>query len=259
MSTLREIQTAIHNSLLHNDSDAALAFINSGSLSAPERLNIYRNTHIGSLIAALKLMFPAVCKIVGESFFEAAADIFVREHPPTSAYLHDYGDEFPQFLEEFGPAAELKYLRDVADLDWATNRAIHAPDIEPIDRARIVDVPPIDQGRISFVPHPSITLLHVTFSADEIWRAVLEADDQAMADVDLRESPVWLLVERYEGEVRIVRLSDTAAWFAAHVFSGKSLQMALESSGDEAPVFLADHLAHGRFADMKLLDLEMTH
>ena len=68
MSTLREVQDAIHSSLLHNDNDAALGFIVAGPLSAAERLDIYRNTHTGSLIAALKLAFPAVGKIVGENF-----------------------------------------------------------------------------------------------------------------------------------------------------------------------------------------------
>ena len=153
----------------------------------------------------------------------------------------------------------MKYLEDVAELDWAANRAIHAPDTEPLDRARLVEIPPIDQGRIAFAPHPSVSLLHATFPSDNIWQAVLDGDDAAMANIALRESPRWLLVERYEGEVRVIRLSDAAAWFAAHVLGGKPLQMALESSGDEAPAFLADHLAHGRFTDIKLLGTDTSH
>ena len=110
-----------------------------------------------------------------------------------------------------------------------------------------------------FTPHPSVTLLHVTFPADAIWHAVLEGDDKAMANLDLHESPAWLLVEQNEGKIRIMQLPDAEAWFAAHLFGGKPLQMALESTGDEAPKFLADHLAHGHFVDMKLLDLKIIH
>jgi hypothetical protein len=253
MSTLREVQSTIRNRLPSSDNGALLSFRSSKPV---ERMEIYRNSHIDSLIDVLKFAFPTVSKIVGESFFDGAAEVFVQKHPQVNAYLYDYSAEFPQFLEEFGPASELKYLKDVAELDWAASCAIHAPDAEPLDRARLVEIPPIDLGRIVFIPHPSVSLLHANFPSDDIWQAVLEGDDTAMANIAMRESPRWLLIERYEGKVRVVRLSDTAAWFAAHVFGGRPLQMALESSDDDAPAFLADHLAHGRFTGMKLLGSE---
>ena len=71
MLTLREIQDALHRSLLHNDNNAAADFIESDHLSAADRLNIYRNTHIGSLTAVLKLSFPAVNKLVVKTFLRA--------------------------------------------------------------------------------------------------------------------------------------------------------------------------------------------
>lgn len=259
MPTLREIQNAMHRSLLHQDNGTMHRYIVSDHLAAGERLNIYRNTHIGSLSAVLRLAFPAVCKLVGEDFFDAAAAVFIDSHPPIGAYLYEYGAEFPAFVEGFEPAAGLRYLPDAAALEWAVHRAVHAPDIQPLDRSRLIEVAPIDQGRIAFVPHPSVGLLHLAYPAHDIWQAVLDGDDEAMAAVDLREDAKWVLVERYDGEVRVSYLSDDAAWFAARLFAGKPLQMALESGGDDAPVYLADHLAHERFIDLKLLDPKIIH
>ena len=48
-------------------------------------------------------------------------------------------DLFPEFLARFPPAASLAYIADVARLEWAVNRALHAPDAAPLDVARLAD------------------------------------------------------------------------------------------------------------------------
>ncbi|MGH6973460.1 MAG: DNA-binding domain-containing protein, partial [Stellaceae bacterium] len=65
MSTLLEIQRAVARSLLAPDDGAAPAYIVADGLAAEARLNIYRNTIIASLTAALRLSYPAVHRLVG--------------------------------------------------------------------------------------------------------------------------------------------------------------------------------------------------
>jgi hypothetical protein len=172
--------------------------------------------------------------------------------------LDHYGEAFAAFLAAFPPAASLAYLADVARLEWAVSRAVHADDVEPLDLARLVALSHGDQVRVSFVPHPSVSLLSLATPADAIWRAVLAADDAALAAVDPAAGAVRLLVERGDSGPEVQRL-DAAAWhFAAELCSGFPLGIVLaELSGATAEWAFAAHLAAGRFIDFRLAPLEL--
>jgi hypothetical protein len=254
--TLLELQRAMRTSLVDRDDGTAAAMLAENV--PPDRLNIYRNTFVTGVTKALWLTYPAVHRLVGADFFEGAAGLFVARHPPRSAYLDEYGADFPAFLRDFPPAASLSYLADVAHLEWAVNRAIHAADVEPLNLARLSALPPEDQIRVCFVPHPSIALLRTDYPADVIWRGVLSGDDAALAAVDLDAGPVRLLVERRATGVEVSRLDDAAWGFATMLCEGRSLAAvfaAATDTGDDA--VLAEHLAAGRFIDFRLASAEL--
>jgi putative DNA-binding protein len=121
--TLLKIQTAMRRGLLDN-SDTTVASTLGNILAPADRLSIYRNTSRIALTNALRLNFPAVHRLVGEDFFEAAADAFITREPPHTAWLDLYGESFPEFLRSFEPAAALLYLPDVARLERAVGRAL---------------------------------------------------------------------------------------------------------------------------------------
>ena len=124
MPSLLELQHAMRRSLLQEAGGGVDDSIVGAGLAPAQRLNIHRNTMLGTLANALRVSFPAVHRLVGADFFEGAAQIFAREQPPRSADLDAYGAEFPGFLQRFGPASTLAYLADVARLEWAVNREI---------------------------------------------------------------------------------------------------------------------------------------
>lgn len=251
--TLRDVQSAISRALRHSDASAAARCIIGDGLGAARRLDVYRNTFVGSLTRALQLAFPAVRRLVGDEFFESAAQVFIGEQPPRSAWLDEYGAEFPRFLTQFRPAASVRYLADVARLEWAVNRALHAPDVAALDLGRLAGVDPADHCRVCLVAHPSVSLLTVDYCADVIWRAVLECDDAALARIDPAPGSVPLLVERCATRVDVVRL-DAPAWrFMADLTEGLPLDAALANASDiDAPALLAGHLQAGRFVDFKV-------
>jgi hypothetical protein len=213
-------------------------------------LAIYRNTCRTTLGTALRLSFPAVHRLVGGAFFDAAADEFVCAHLPTSAYLNDYGADFPAFLAQFPPAAGLGYLADVARLEWAVNRALHASDASAIELARLAELGEAALPFVRFTPHPSISLLQLDTPADAIWRAVLDQNDAAMAALDPAAGPVWLLIERTDAGVQVRRLQQAAWRFTQRLCAGEPLHAALEDEPAESGQInaaLADHLVSGRF------------
>lgn len=246
--SLREVQRALRASLVGADAGAAARFVVADGLAPERRLAIYRHTFESTLANALRLAYPAVHKLVGAEFFEGTARIFAHERPPRASCLDLYGGDFADFLATFPPAASLPYLPDVARVEWAVNRALHAPDAVPLDANRLAAVDPELHERIRFVVEPSVSVLRADTPADAIWRAVLDRDDAALAAVDLADGPVHLLVQRQATGVEVNRVDEPVFRIAAALIEGQPLAKAL-AVADAATVAaaLADHLAHGRF------------
>jgi hypothetical protein len=250
--TLLEIQTAMRRGLLGNG-DATIAATLGDALAPADRLSIYVNTSRTALTNALRLNFPAVQRLVGKDFFAAAADSFIRREPPYTAWLDLYGEGFPEFLQSFEPAAALIYLPDVARLERAVGRALHAVDAKPLEYSQLLHIEASVQGRVRFTPHPSVNLVFSPYPVGAIWRAVLARDDPALAAIDLSAGGVRLLVERRAGEIEVTRMDEQRWKFTEALFAGNPLGAALESvDGSDGTKWLAEHLAAARFADFRL-------
>ncbi len=255
MPSLHELQRVFGQRLIGQEEGTLAACVVGDGLAPEQRLAVYRNTFEGNLVTALRLSYPAVHRLVGAEFFEGAARVFAHQRPPRSAWLDEYGAEFANFLRAFPAAASLAYLPDVALLEWAVSRALHAPDVDSLDARRLADLAPADHERVCFVAHPSLSLLRSDYPADTIWRAVLAQDDAALGAVDLGAGPVCLLVERLATGVEVGRL-DLRAWrFADALVAGMPLGAALElAPGPETSSLLAEHIAGGRFVGFELAE-----
>jgi hypothetical protein len=249
MPTLREIQRDVARSILAPDDGAALAHIANDGEAAADRLNIYRNNVAITLVRALRLVYPAVDKLVGAEFFDGVARAFIGRHPPQTACLNDYGAEFADFLGLFPAAAELKYLPDVARLEWAVNLSLNAPDAPALDMAALAELAESDHGRVRFVRHPAVRLLSVHYPADAIWRAALADNDGALDALTLNVELRWLLVQRKSDGVAVHHLTRDEAHWTSLLFSGAAV-VEVAPERDDAPfiALLAEHLARGRFA-----------
>jgi hypothetical protein len=250
--TLRELQTAMRHGLL-DDGDLAVTAVLADALTPADRLNIYRNTSRTTLTKALGLNFPAVRRLVGEEFFAAAADTFITREPPGSAWLDLYGQGFPGFLTGFEPAASLAYLPDVARLERAVGRALHAADAAPLELSTLRNLPASEQALVCFTPHPSLSLTSSPYPVDAIWRAVLAGDEAAMAAIDFGGGDVHLLIGRCGGAVEVSRLEEPKWLFAEALATGHSLASSLETAGNpDAALWLAEQLAAGHFTAFEL-------
>lgn len=251
--SLLELQRALRASLVAHDDSGVRAHVVDGSIGAGERLDVYRNTFASALTTALRLSYPAVHRLVGAEFFEGAARIFIEASPPGSACLDDYGEGFVEFLSRFEPAASLAYLPDVARLEWAVNRALHAREAEPLDMHKLAALAGADHASVRFTAHPSVGVLRVDHPADLIWRTVLDEDDTTLSAINPNAGPAWLLVQRLPAGIDVRRMNERAWQFTVALCSGMPLAAAFDVARDlETSALLADHLATGLFIDFKL-------
>jgi len=248
MLTLHELQRDVARALIARDDAAAVMHVAADGLAPAARLAVYRNTVVAGLTTALRLSYPAVHRLVGAAFFESAAQLFLTAQPPRGACLDDYAPGFADFLAGFAPAAAIPYLAGVARLDWAVNRALHAPDADGLDPASLAAIATAGEPRLRFVPHPSVGLVRAEHPVDAIWRAVLAQDDAAMAAIELDAGPVFLLVRRAANGPAVTRLTPAAWQFTVSLCDGRTLQDAIATAGEvDAAAMLAEHLINGVF------------
>jgi hypothetical protein len=267
MFALHDVQRAMRAQLLaaapDGGGDPALvdAAVMGDAGSIALRMNIYRNTCLSTLCNALRLSFPAVQRLVGADYFQAAAYAYIGKQPPTSACLDDYGSGFADFLRGFTGVESISYLPDVARLEWAITRALHAEDAAGLDLARLAEQA-ATSARLRLRAHPSLSLLQLPTPADSVWSAVLEQDEAAMAALDLSQGPVHLLVERMAGQLHVRRMSAAAWNFTQRLCAGEPLDSVIAPSAADAgadvlsppqlQALLAEHLSSGRFIDFDI-------
>jgi hypothetical protein len=250
MPSLRDLQRAMSAGILDGAPPAALlSLVRAEALPADGRLRIYRNNTFISLTEALKASFPVVLRLVGDGFFQFAADAFIRANPPTSPRIALYGAAFADFLSAFEPARRLPYLPDVARLEWAINESFHAVDAHILDPKAIAAIPVARYADLIFVMHPSCRLIASPYPIEHIWRAN-QPDRDGAASLDERAS--HLLVHRHELDVRFIEVGRAGHAFLAAIGAGRFLGQAYEEAALVDPDFelvsvLSGHMARGTF------------
>ena len=123
MLKLHEIQQGVRLAILGEARPEIVMAILGEGREAEARLRIHRHNVLASLTEALKANFSVVCSVVHERFFAYAANAFIHSHPPASPCLCECGAAFADFLRGFAPVRHLRYLYDLARLEWADDVA----------------------------------------------------------------------------------------------------------------------------------------
>lgn len=257
MSALLDLQRRFRAALLGRGG-AKLPEVADGAIGAAARISVYRNNVIGNLTGALRLTFPAVERLVGAEFFAAAAARFITAAPPRSADLYEYGEVFPEFLAGFEPAQSLAYLPDVARLEWAVNRALHAAMVPALASEALKDVPAEEEAGLCFIAHPSLSLLQLAHQAHAIWEAVLTEDanerDARLGAIDLAAGGEALAVLRGADGLEVIHLSGAGLALARALIKGQTLAEALILvAPEEVAPLLGGFLAQGFFSRWQFL------
>lgn len=242
MNTLPELQKQFSGFVFGQSAmDGLPDAIKTNGLSAEQRLNIYcNNTRLG-LTNALRDTYPVVFKLVGESFFKVLAAAYIREFPPISGCLQEYGRGFARFIEQFAPARTLPYLADVARLEWFWQEAYHEADQGKMMLSRITAIPASLHAKLCLCCHPSLRLLVSSYPLYRIW--LLNQDDSDNSEIiDLNRGHCKILVFRPELEVEVQALTDSDYLWLSLLHTGTPLVAAVEEVYQLDPYF--DVTAH---------------
>ena len=136
MSTrLAAEQRALLRAVWASDSPSALNYIANfaeDTLASTQRgLNCYRANGFALAQRALPAAFPVLAQLVGEDGFAALAADFWQQQPPQHGDIAQWGAALPAFVQASEQLADVPYLADVAEVEWALHGAATAADTVP--------------------------------------------------------------------------------------------------------------------------------
>ena len=236
MSSLRELQAGFRAALLADDERGVAPDVVDDGLSASARLAVYRHHVFTTLTAAMEATYPVVCRLVDRRFFGWIADQYVRVRPPGGPCLFEYGADFPEFVAAFPACAHLRWLADVARLEWAMNAALHAPAAPALEPEALRALDPAALARLTLRLDPSATLLTSRWPVDAIWRAN-QAGANLTVTVDLDAGGASLEVRRVDDGVVLRALPPATFALRAALAAGRTLEDAVEQALDTDPAF----------------------
>jgi Putative DNA-binding domain len=225
---LKSLQNLFRDALY--DEAAATQFAthleNQGELDSTARIDTYRQSIQATFINCLKDTYPICEKIVGEQFFVAMAEAYIKQYPSHSENLNDYGDLFPDFIRNFKPAESLAYLGDVARLEWARQSAYYAEDADFGDFGALAQLTDQQQSKVRLIASQSASLIESDYPLLAIWNfAQEETQDET---VNLQQGGVKLIVFRDDLHVRQEVLSEAQFLFLKLCRDGLVLEAIFE-------------------------------
>lgn len=199
---------------------------------APKRYGVYQNNVVVSLIEALKMTFPAIVVLIGETQFTQMARAFIVHSQPQSPVLAKYGREIPEFLNMSEPLQHMPFLADVARLELVWLDCYHGADADPLSPQMFAELGDDALITSKFAFHPCTQVLSSEFALFDIWDAGRRGT--ALDNIDPNVSQ-GALVTRPDVEVLVVALTPTQVLFFSALGDGAVLGDAVEaamSAGD---------------------------
>lgn len=232
--SLPELQRLFADTVLGDGGTPLAEWVNGKGLAPEARLQIYRNLIRHRHTAALGTAYPAVRKLVGEAFFEAAAARYLSDAPLTSGNLQDYGAGFPALLAAMPQTAGLPYVADVARLEWARQESYLAADAAPLEAATLADLPEDRYATLRFALHPSLRLVE---SAHPIWDIWLFCQEPSPGRLQLKAEGQCVAVWRDGAQLAMRAVAGGDCCFLNALRAAQSLAAAYETALRLAPDF----------------------
>ena len=238
MNALRELQQGFARSVNGDTDEVYAQTICDAGLSGARRLGIYQHGVAIGFRDALGGVFEVIKKLVGDDYFAHVAESYIQTHPSTSGNVHDFGENFPEYLETFQGLETLPYLPDVARLEWAYHSAFHSPMGEMLNISKLAQVPESQQNQLTLLLSPACYLLRSNFPVLRIWQINQEAayNDDSSANsngddsVDLNEGGVELAIVREGKQIAFHSLNPGAFAMLEAISFGETFNVSCEAA-----------------------------
>jgi len=193
MKDLQQLQAYWLDALLDDEKPKAfLARFDESKIPIDVGIAVYQSSMRASLMNHLQEAYAICQRLVGETFWQALLSRYIGQTPSRHGDIAHYGADLPHFLAEFDPTKELKYLPDVARLEWAWHRCFYAEDVAPFDCEKFASLREDEILQCQFVLNPSLQVIASPYPIYTIWQVNYEErDDEIDLDQSGETAVVW--------------------------------------------------------------------
>jgi len=221
--SLAELQNDFIANVLHGDHTIE-SHIETHGLSASQRMQIYQHIVENTLTEALQTSYPALRLLVGDDFFDVAADRYMHQYPSTSGNLQDYGGQFCDLLTDMAEAAAFTYLPDIARLEWARQLSLLSADAEVLKATETAfRLQYLGNHPMQMILHPSVQLVCSLHPIFDIWQYCMQPSDQHL---QLDGAGQAILLWRDGAQIAMQIMNAPAAVFLRAVLDGMEIHHA---------------------------------
>lgn len=239
----------------------------SRALTAAERLAIYANAYHHRLLECLGEVFPMLKRTLGDDAFDSLAFGYLQVYPSRTYTLNELGRQFPPFLEQTRPSADVSapapvdeasdtevelmqdwpdFLIDLARLEWAIYEVFDGPGTEqlpPLGAEQLSVIPPEQWPKATLVPALCLQLLQTRFPVNDYYTALRRAKPEDAVPMPLAKES-FLALTRRDYVVRRHALSATQFKLLQAILAGQpigeAVQGALPADGAEVDQLAAE-------------------
>ena len=145
-----------------------MAAIQSPEPTQSRGLEIYRRNLIANAIRSLSISFPVVLELAGAELFEQLSTGFLKSSPLTAGDWAEWGDSFPEWLNQHPVSDEYPFLADSARLDWLHHQCERAVD-PMVDTASFQQLSAPQAGQGFLECNATLTQFYSDYPVVDIW------------------------------------------------------------------------------------------
>jgi hypothetical protein len=232
----------------------------SKSLSALERLDIYRDMYLPRMEEALAIDYPALKHFLGGQEFMRLVKRYVDVHPSRSYTLNRLGDHLPEFVATLGDLPKNEFCVDLARLEFALTMIFDANESPSLTPDAVRAVPQEAWERARLRPIEPFRLLAFDYPVSRYLGAVDGENDFPR----IAAKKTWVVAYRRNYQVHRMDLSEPAYELLSALASGRAMGEAITAvlthkrrrAVKESQLFewFRDWMAEGLFQAVELSD-----
>lgn len=204
MPRLCDLQQAFAEAIVEGKYQTATAAMATDRI-ARRSVALYRGLIRNNFVQVLRITYPALHQLVGDSYFGVLARGYIKKYPSTSGDLFLYGRQLPAWLQciEAPPL-----LVELARLEWACHEVYQAADSAPLALEQLQAMVAEDPSRVTIQFHQTTRFLSFSLPVHRVWQALQpDALLDEIVDLPLPEQQTGVVVTRREGRIQVTPLN----------------------------------------------------
>lgn len=244
MTTLSDLQhwlaaRMVERKALHKNPQVvatAAQHLTGNERSLPvEQLEIYREQFWLRHTAALLEDYPGLSGILGQSEWEQLAESYLEQYPCSSWSLRDLGAHLPEHIARRPQMPHAALCLDMARLEWAYVEIFDAPELPPLDGAKLASIPESAWQSAQIVISPAVRLLQTRYPVVALRETLRDTTQARPVPIPELEAQNVLLFRDAERSLRHKLLSAEAFELLLRLHQGQPLGAASEAVAEARP------------------------